>query len=316
MECTQAAHEHYYARFHAYGARLKLEDLEHKLKASPWLIHTRFRHELKAAQIHADYTADKEIYWERKLFELQHKYDPNQPRVPAGNPDGGQWTYVGGYARGKERQDFIDYLRTGRVQVADSGAIGSDASTDAATTTDPQTDKTDARGRARQKYILQDGGGSFYVAPNPDANPNAPWHENPANSKVNVYKREIDQISAETGVDGNLIRTIMYMETSHGRYFGAGPLADKIGYSQSILPMNINVIYWGNAFGTRSELNIPLNNIRAGARMLNAIIANLEPNASIAKIATLYNVIGAPLVNNYGARAEAVYHSRAWERRK
>jgi hypothetical protein len=24
------------------------------------------------------------------------KYDPNQPRVPAGNPDGGQWTSEGG----------------------------------------------------------------------------------------------------------------------------------------------------------------------------------------------------------------------------
>lgn len=23
------------------------------------------------------------------------KYDPNQPRVPAGNPDGGQWTSAG-----------------------------------------------------------------------------------------------------------------------------------------------------------------------------------------------------------------------------
>jgi hypothetical protein len=25
-------------------------------------------------------------------------FDPNQPRVPAGNPDGGQWTYVAGYS--------------------------------------------------------------------------------------------------------------------------------------------------------------------------------------------------------------------------
>lgn len=27
---------------------------------------------------------------------LNYKYNPNQPRVPAGNPDGGQWTYGGG----------------------------------------------------------------------------------------------------------------------------------------------------------------------------------------------------------------------------
>ncbi len=130
FEHAQAAHEHYYARFHAYGAKLKLEDLERKLKASPWLINTKFRHELEIARIGVAYTANTEIYWEQKLLELQNKYDPNQPRVHAGNPDGGQWTYVGGYARGKEQQDFIDYLRIGRVQVADSGAIGSDALSD------------------------------------------------------------------------------------------------------------------------------------------------------------------------------------------
>jgi hypothetical protein len=36
---------------------------------------------------------------EAKLEELarvvETKYDPNQPRVPAGNPDGGQWTETG-----------------------------------------------------------------------------------------------------------------------------------------------------------------------------------------------------------------------------
>lgn len=25
----------------------------------------------------------------------RHRYDPNQPRVPAGDPDGGQWTSSG-----------------------------------------------------------------------------------------------------------------------------------------------------------------------------------------------------------------------------
>lgn len=30
------------------------------------------------------------------LRDLHHKYDPTQPRVPAGNPQGGQWTSVTG----------------------------------------------------------------------------------------------------------------------------------------------------------------------------------------------------------------------------
>lgn len=34
---------------------------------------------------------------------LETKYDPNQPRIPAGNPDGGQWTETGaGNATGEE----------------------------------------------------------------------------------------------------------------------------------------------------------------------------------------------------------------------
>jgi hypothetical protein len=30
---------------------------------------------------------------------LERKYSPDQPRVPAGNPDGGQWTSGGGGGR-------------------------------------------------------------------------------------------------------------------------------------------------------------------------------------------------------------------------
>ena len=37
--------------------------------------------------------------WKRVLHGYYaHKFDPNQPRVPAGNPDGGQWTSEGGDA--------------------------------------------------------------------------------------------------------------------------------------------------------------------------------------------------------------------------
>lgn len=34
-----------------------------------------------------------------RLFEALLKFDPNQPRVPAGTPEGGQWTTTGGAAR-------------------------------------------------------------------------------------------------------------------------------------------------------------------------------------------------------------------------
>jgi hypothetical protein len=31
-------------------------------------------------------------YWRWRYSELRCKYDPNQPRLPAGLPGGGQWT--------------------------------------------------------------------------------------------------------------------------------------------------------------------------------------------------------------------------------
>ena len=50
---------------------------------------------------------------------LEHKYSPNQPRVPAGNPDGGQWTDGGGgatrIARPMGNVDTGDLSETGNL---------------------------------------------------------------------------------------------------------------------------------------------------------------------------------------------------------
>lgn len=43
---------------------------------------------------------------------LRRKYDPNQPRVPAGNPDGGQWTSEGG-GQGTDGDGAVDVDVTG-----------------------------------------------------------------------------------------------------------------------------------------------------------------------------------------------------------
>src|SRR5581483_6598811 len=48
---------------------------------------------------------------EAKLRDLERAvkagFDPNQPRVPAGNPDGGQWTSTGG---GEANSGMIDQI--------------------------------------------------------------------------------------------------------------------------------------------------------------------------------------------------------------
>lgn len=46
-----------------------------------------------------------------KIFPaLDRKFNPNQPRVPAGSPDGGQWTDGGGGREGDENDLVQDIL--------------------------------------------------------------------------------------------------------------------------------------------------------------------------------------------------------------
>ena len=85
------------------------------------------------------------------------------------------------------------------------------------------------------------------------------------------------------------------------------------GAQGSILPMNINVEYWGNEFGTREQLGDPYTNISAGADMLDKIISNLPDNPPISQIATLYNKLSETTMTNYGARAEEIHTTQPWK---
>ena len=55
-----------------------------------------------------------------KRYAQQHKYSPDQPRVPAGNPDGGQWTDGGGSGTGRDTPstDFSAQARRDNIQLA------------------------------------------------------------------------------------------------------------------------------------------------------------------------------------------------------
>lgn len=52
----------------------------------------------------------------------------------------------------------------------------------------------------------------------------------------------------------------MYMGTTHGYY---GALLSPFGLNKSILSMNINDNYWGDAFGSREFLSNSHHNIWA-----------------------------------------------------
>jgi uncharacterized phiE125 gp8 family phage protein len=104
--------------------------------------------------------------------------------------------------------------------------------------------------------------------------------------------------------------TAGYGDAGDGYYVGVGPQLDQAGLSKTILPMNINPNFWSD-LGTRAQLNEPLNNIVAGAKILKGITENLN-SPSVEAVATLYNALSATKVSDYGARAGAIYRSRPW----
>ena len=164
----------------------------------------------------------------------------------------------------------------------------------------------------RKQCIIENRTACKFVVPdNPKASGAEPVYEIDAFSSVDKYSALIDKAAGETGVDARLIRAIMYMETTHGYY--DAPLT-WIGRNKSILPMNVNVEYWGETFGDRQALSQPAANIKAGAEMLKRIIANLPAGANVRQIATLYNNLNATSVTDYGARVEQIYNTQPWKK--
>jgi hypothetical protein len=152
----------------------------------------------------------------------------------------------------------------------------------------------------------------FKIDENPSADGSKPLIERAAESKVDKYAKEIDDATKAKGVDPDLLRALMYMETTHGWY--DYPL-DLIGKNKSILPMNINHSFWGDTFGTRPQLHEPAKNIMGGAEMVKRIIKCMPDNAPIDHIATIYNSLSARKVSNYGARVKEIYNSKPWKKK-
>jgi len=165
---------------------------------------------------------------------------------------------------------------------------------------------------SRKETIIKDmSGKDFEVEENFEADGSAPFFEIDALSAVEKNNAVILEAAYSTGVDADLIRAIMFIETTHGYY--DAPL-DAAGINKSIRPMNVNTEYWGGTFGDREYLSDTRNNIMAGAEILRRIGNNVK-DPSIERIATLYNNINAKKVSNYGARVKTIYDQKLWERK-
>lgn len=161
----------------------------------------------------------------------------------------------------------------------------------------------------------------FPVNKNLEASDEMPLYEFHSLNRVKDYEEYIEAASKKYNVDSNLIRAIVYMETTHGYY--DVPISnllrmvnlDKQAFAskahKSILPMNINSEYWGNYLGTREQLLEPQYNIEAGTKLLGQLIRVVK-GYDVEKIASLYNNLATRRINDYGKRVAKFYREKPW----
>ncbi|MCB2107506.1 MAG: hypothetical protein KDE14_07390 [Rhodobacteraceae bacterium] len=167
----------------------------------------------------------------------------------------------------------------------------------------------------RQRAIQQGEPATFIVNKNSNADGSRPpysidWY---GSRVVNRHHDAIERIAAEKGIDPNLIRSIMFVENAQGNYGGLSPITDRLGISETVLPMNINPKTWRDLGlpDRRSALD-DAKNIAAGTELIKRIQDRVA-GPQIEKTATLYNNLFADSINDYGARVARVYQSRPWE---
>lgn len=161
----------------------------------------------------------------------------------------------------------------------------------------------------------------FPIMKNPQASDEMPLNEFHVLNQVKKYESFIVGASEKYNVDPDLIRAIVYMETTHGYYdipisnllqmlnLDTGNVANA--FHKSILPMNINTAFWGDYFGTREQLLNPQYNIDAGTRHLAQLSRFLKSN-DVEKIASLYNNLATHRTNDYGKRVAKFYREKPW----
>ena len=163
----------------------------------------------------------------------------------------------------------------------------------------------------RKKIIINDRTVGFPIMSNPDAKGSKPWYEIHKFSQVKKYENIIKEKAKKADVDPDLVKAIMYAETTHG-YYDAIPSAVRM--NKSVQPMNVNVEYWKDLGFSRGDLRDPETNIQVGIALLKRIKKQVL-DGDIKKIATLYNNLGTTKVSDYGARVASIYKERSWERK-
>ena len=159
----------------------------------------------------------------------------------------------------------------------------------------------------RKKAVLGKGKADFSLKP--DINPvdAEPYYALAFLNEVNNNEKIIIEESERAKIDPDLIRAIIYVETSQGWYDRFNP------WKKSIRPMNIQAEYWKDLGYTREDLETSRLNIRAGVNLIQRLKSQ-PPYATVEEIATLYNDLNAKRVSDYGARVKKVMKEKPWKK--
>jgi hypothetical protein len=158
--------------------------------------------------------------------------------------------------------------------------------------------------------ILNNTAGTIVVV----ANPSASGNHNTAiewtwfgQSVVKKYEEFITAESVRQGVDPNWVKSIIYMENSHGYYD-----AVLMGFQKTIRPMNIDKTIWAGLLPPGGSFSNDYDNIAAGITLIKRLTDRID-QPDLQKVATLYNATARDKVADYGARVDLISSNRIWE---
>lgn len=161
----------------------------------------------------------------------------------------------------------------------------------------------------RRQALLGNGLADFRLRPDLKPIDEEPYYALSAFSEVSDNEKIIAEEAGKAKINADLVRAIIYVETTQGWYDRFHP------WNKSIRPMNIQAEYWKDLGYTRGELEIPRYNIRTGVDLIRRLQLQV-PSATIDEIATLYNGLNAKRVNDYGARIARVMQEKPWQKKR
>ena len=159
----------------------------------------------------------------------------------------------------------------------------------------------------KKESIINNTKSIFVVDEKSIPNVKIPFHEICTQNTVALYNNIIKIEAFRQDIDPDLIRAIMYIETSHGWYDRFYP------WRSTILPMNIHYQYWKGLGFNKSQLQIPKNNIHVGTLLIKRIQDRLK-DPKIYKIASVYNILGKENISEHGVQVANIYKNKSWEK--